>query len=656
MSSLVRRCALPLSVTIAAGALVALPAEAAPTWVAAVEVQNDGLTFAFSPVVAVDAEGAATMVWVSLEGSDSTVLYATHPVGGTWSTPDELSAPGAVEAEPDLAVDAAGDAVAVWTQDFGAVTAVQAATRPAGGFWSGPVTLSDATADADQPSVGIDGSGNAVALWSADLDGTDAVVGATKSLGGAWSGLYPLSDPENGAGHPMVAVAPNGGATAVWTHFDPTALTNVVETASRPSAADAFGSSEIISPTTAWAGRPAVAVNAAGAATAAWEQDTVMGFAVHAATRTTAGDWSDSDLVSEPADDPTVDEEENGNALVVLDAAGTSTVVWRRHIVDGSDHQRTVDSASATAGGDWSNPLPLGASSSNSGLGLAIDPTGSATVAWPSEGLLGQVSVARRAVNGTWTGPVPIESGDGRAGRPAVAASPAGDVVVGYEFEPDATSSGILYARAFDVAGPLVRSLSIPATGTAGQPIAFSAAPADAWSSVASTVWSFGDGTTASGAGVSHAYAAVGTYAVTVTVTDAAGNVSTRSGSTVVAAAPVVVTSPAATPKPALTGVRLTKKTIHVVGSDESPRATKVKLRLNADARVVVKLKRTEKIDGKAVNAKTAKALHAGKGAIRLASKVGGKKLPPGIYQVTVRARNAAGFSATKTLKLTIVR
>ena len=69
-------------------------------------------------------------------------------------------------------------------------------------------------------------------------------------------------------------------------------------------------------------------------------------------------------------------------------------------------------------------------------------------------------------------------------------------------------------------------------------------------------------------------------------------------------------------PKPVLTGVKLTKKTIHVLkGSDESPKATKLKLTLNTDAKVKVVLKRTKKVDGKAVKATVTKALTKGSSA-----------------------------------------
>jgi hypothetical protein len=93
-----------------------------------------------------------------------------------------------------------------------------------------------------------------------------------------------------------------------------------------------------------------------------------------------------------------------------------------------------------------------------------------------------------------------------------------------------------------------------------------------------------------------------------------------------------------------------------VVGSEERPRATKLKLSLNVDATVVVKLKRTAKVNGKAVKAKLSKAMKSGQGAIRLTSKVGGKRLVAGTYRISVRATNAAGSSAVTTVKLKVLK
>jgi hypothetical protein len=338
-------------------------------------------------------------------------------------------------------------------------------------------------------------------------------------------------------------------------------------------------------------------------------------------------------------------------------------VAWRRHHVVAAipfdDHLRTVETSSAAAGQGWADPASVGDTSSDSGLALVVDAPGTVTAAWPSEGPIGRVSVTRRASGEGWTGAIGIEGGAGRTNGLAAAASPAGDVVVGYGFTPNVSDSGILYARAFDVASPLVRSVSIPASGTVGQPLSYAVTAADAWSAT-STVWSFGDGATASGASVSHTFAAAGSYAVSVTVTDAAGNARTRTGTTVVAAAPVVtppvLTPPAVTPKPQVTGLKLTKKTIHVVKSDESPRSTKLKLTLNTDSTVKVVLKRTKKVDGKTVKASLSKALKSGAATIKLTSKIGNKSLPPGTYKVKVTAKNSVGTSAATTVKLTIKR
>ena len=64
--------------------------------------------------------------------------------------------------------------------------------------------------------------------------------------------------------------------------------------------------------------------------------------------------------------------------------------------------------------------------------------------------------------------------------------------------------------------------------------------------------------------------------------------------------------------------MKLTKKTIHVVESDDKPRATKLKLTLDTDASVKVVLKRTKKLHGKVVKATLTKALKKGAATIKL--------------------------------------
>jgi Tol biopolymer transport system component/PKD repeat protein len=62
-------------------------------------------------------------------------------------------------------------------------------------------------------------------------------------------------------------------------------------------------------------------------------------------------------------------------------------------------------------------------------------------------------------------------------------------------------------------------------------------ASSDSDGTIASYAWSFGDGTTGSGATVSHAYAASGTYSVTLTVTDNGGTTAPQSANVTVSQA-----------------------------------------------------------------------------------------------------------------------
>src|SRR5207245_2126632 len=72
------------------------------------------------------------------------------------------------------AVGPAGNAVVVWTEDG----VVRAASRPAGGAWSAPATLSPVGV---LPRVGLDAAGSAIAVWRRPFFTVDPDTGAVTS-------------------------------------------------------------------------------------------------------------------------------------------------------------------------------------------------------------------------------------------------------------------------------------------------------------------------------------------------------------------------------------------------------------------------------------------------------------------------------------------
>jgi hypothetical protein len=99
-----------------------------------------------------------------------------------------------------------------------------------------------------------------------------------------------------------------------------------------------------------------------------------------------------------------------------------------------------------------------------------------------------------------------------------------------------------------DGGGPALDELAVPAGGTVGVPVDFSATPLDAWSAIVATHWSFGDGTTATDESVSHAYAAPGTYTVGTSSGDILGNTTSQNSTIVIAPAGGTGTGPSTSP------------------------------------------------------------------------------------------------------------
>jgi hypothetical protein len=186
------------------------------SWQAPVAISAAG-TNSEVPQVAVDQGGDAVAVWDLYDGINHIVQAATSPAGGSWQAPVDLSATGQSALEPQVAVDPAGDAVAVWERYDGADYIVQASTSPAGGSWQTPVDLSAAGQDAIEPQVAVDPDGDAVAVWENETDLN--AEAASRPSGGSWQA--PVAIPGGHDAHvPQVAVDPAGDALAVWEGYE----------------------------------------------------------------------------------------------------------------------------------------------------------------------------------------------------------------------------------------------------------------------------------------------------------------------------------------------------------------------------------------------------------------------------------------------------
>jgi hypothetical protein len=106
--------------------------------------------------------------------------------------------------------------------------------------------------------------------------------------------------------------------------------------------------------------------------------------------------------------------------------------------------------------------------------------------------------------------------------------------------------------------------------------------------------------------------------------------------------------------EPHLAGVELTHPRIHAVGAEHTglPKKTRLKLTLNVAALVRVRVKDTNPYG---IGRVFSTDLPAGASAITFSARVDGTKLPPGTYDVVVKAHNPEGSSKKVFLPLRIV-
>ncbi len=173
----------------------------------------DGL----NPQVVVGPDGAATAVWRSWDGGSSRIQTSLRTAKGAWSSPATLSTVSGDVYDPQLAVNSDGMVTAVWSWWNFSHGQIQTSSRPPGGTWTRPKTLSNCCDDAQSPRVAASSEGRVTALWRESLYGTNEhVVAATRIADGSWSAPIIVSEDSLRAYGAQVAAGSDGTVAAVW--------------------------------------------------------------------------------------------------------------------------------------------------------------------------------------------------------------------------------------------------------------------------------------------------------------------------------------------------------------------------------------------------------------------------------------------------------
>ena len=364
---------------------------------------------ALAPQVAVAPGGVSTVVWSGLAGGSFSVFERRIAADGTPGPVNQLSASTQDAFSPQVAVAPDGTATVVWVRSDGSNFLAQERQIAPDGTLESTKTLSATGGDAAEPQVAVAPDGTATIVWKRFEGSSFRIKERRVEPDGSieLANSHNLSEKERDAVAPQVAVAPDGTATVVWSHFDGT--DSIVQESriapdDTPAAAvndlSAVGQSAI---------EPEVVVDPSGTATVVWVRSDGSNTIVQG-RRIPANGTPDpaTHNLSAPGRDaaePQLALGPDGTVTVVWDRFdGSSFLIEGRRLTPAGDPESSTRSLSAT-GGDAAEPQ------------VAVAPDGAATVAWSRfNGSNFIVQTRGLAADGT---PAPGTSNLSAAGRSA---------------------------------------------------------------------------------------------------------------------------------------------------------------------------------------------------------------------------------------------
>lgn len=304
------------------GTLAARYTAANASWGVATPIGIGG----FAPQIAIDTNGNALVVW-NQGATFPFDIAARHyaAITNTWEAAQLIESLAGSANAPQIAFDANGNAIAVWTQFDGTTDSIYS-NRYSAGSWGAAVLLETGSGGAVNPQIAVDAAGNAMAVWR-QMDGIQNNVYASRYASGSWGTPALVETSANAADQPSVAMDANGNAIVVWSEVDPGDVTSIW---SRRYVAGVGGTAVRIDDASSYTsgGSPQISMDATGNGMAVWTQASFTW-----ANRYVAGTgWAGATLI-----DSTAAGGSSSSPQVAVDGNGNASAVWPHTGVSGSN-------------------------------------------------------------------------------------------------------------------------------------------------------------------------------------------------------------------------------------------------------------------------------------------------------------------------------
>jgi hypothetical protein len=321
-----------------------------------------------------------------------------------WGPAVEISNGAYIElrGSPQVGIDAAGNATAVWLEALADHTrnAVWASHFSAAGAWSAPATIDNAVGSSSAPQLAITPSGTAlVAFAQSESNQGGGQLLVTNRFTGAWGTPTTASMPGQAPTKPFVALGDDGAAAVVFTASDgvfPRAW------AACSSVTGAWDAPMLMKSTAQPGWAPSVTVSTNGDVVMTWtETEGAFSDTSIWASRNQGGVWSAPSRISSDVGAVL------GSILVGADASGDVLAVWSQRIAG----LYTLRSARMTASsGAWSAPVTVNDGTREAiAPHLGVDAAGDAAAVW-FETNHGVVASRFTSATSTWGRPVVIQA------------------------------------------------------------------------------------------------------------------------------------------------------------------------------------------------------------------------------------------------------